>query len=62
MVDVITEYVGLEGYIKQLLVTWASTVKSTLQINPSVDSHSRFDVDDILICAIAKISEKLKVI
>lgn len=58
MVDVITEYVGLEGYIKQLLSLGLLLVKFTLQINPSVDSHSRFDVDDILICAIGKISEK----
>ena len=54
MVDVITEYVGLEGYIKQLLSPGLLLVKFTLQINPSVDSHSRFDVDDILICAIGK--------
>lgn len=58
MADVITEYAGLEGYIKQLLSPGFLLVKFTLQINPSVDSHGRFGVDDILICAIGEISEE----
>ena len=62
MADVITEYVGLEGYIKQLLSPGLLLVKFALQINPSVDSHGRLVLMTFWFVPLEKSVKKLKVI